>query len=498
MRIITIILALALPAVATSQTLWSEDRGAVDVDRSLLERVLDDRASSFTIEAGGSRYAVAVTGVSRSPIGVRSLSGSMGDPATTWFLLCATDDGDVVAMFRPVEGPAYRLEMRDGRPALRVVDDDGAGACGGGVALPGVPVDAGRSALRTDEPAGDRAGETADDGSRHDILMAYTAMADTVWGFAARAECQLAVDAANLAYANSGIASRLRLVHVMSTDYAENTVWDYEDHLTRLWDPADGRMDAVLAMREMVGADFISVLIDGRDVWGNVTTCGIGYVMGTEWIGPQFQEGALSIVSVQCAAEKWTLAHEVGHNRGCAHNREDATVLGAYDYAFGHRFFAGSTGLRTVMSYDDASGTYARIPHFSNPDVDYAFEPTGVAIGLADEAHNAQVHANTAGVCADFRMERTLCTSAGGARPPACTPLRSRPSLVRWRRGVRAAPSRSGTGARSSPVCSTGRGPTSARWRGAWCSGGTDRFHKAPWRRLRSSDRSRFIEWKAV
>ena len=43
-------------------------------------------------------------------------------------------------------------------------------------------------------------------------------------------------------------------------------------------------------------------------------------------------------------AQAYVLAHEVGHNRGCAHNREDAGVPGAYDYAYGHRFFTEGLG----------------------------------------------------------------------------------------------------------------------------------------------------------
>ena len=267
--------------------------------------------------------------------------------------------------------------------------------------------------VRRGRPAPDRdpSRAVADDGSRHDILVAYTPAAETFmggWDFI-RAEAQLAVDAANLAYDNSNITSRLRLVHVMDTDYDEDTAWSYNDHVEYLWYPNDGYMDDVLPTREIVGADFVSVLIDGRDSLGNVHICGAAPTMGPGMDNADFEDYALSVVSVQCATVQWTLAHEVGHNRGCAHNREDAGNDGVYTYSYGHRFWdANNAGYSTVMSYNNDAEDYTHIPYFSNPDVDYEQVPTGVAPGLAGEAHNALTHENTAALCAGFRGERTF------------------------------------------------------------------------------------------
>ncbi len=183
----------------------------------------------------------------------------------------------------------------------------------------------------------------------------------------------------------------------------------FSDHLEYLWYPDDGHMDNMLTMRESVGADVVCVLIDGRNTMGDVPTCGIAPVMQPDAINGYFEDLALSIVSVQCATDNWSLAHEVGHNRGCAHNRQDASVNGAYTYSFGLRFVGSDEGwYRTVMAYDHFQGGYERIPYFTNPDVEYAGVPTGVPVGLEDEAHNALTHDNTASVCASFRSERTF------------------------------------------------------------------------------------------
>ena len=96
-----------------------------------------------------------------------------------------------------------------------------------------------------------------------------------------------------------------------------------------------------------------------------------------------FEESAFNVcVWDQIGAPVFTLAHEIGHNMGCLHNREDASgSLEDYDYkafAFGKRWFLEGEGYRTIMAYNDASKSYNNsIPFFSNPSVSYLGVPTG-------------------------------------------------------------------------------------------------------------------------
>jgi hypothetical protein len=53
------------------------------------------------------------------------------------------------------------------------------------------------------------------------------------------------------------------------------------------------------------------------------------------------------------------------------------------------------------MSY---KGT--RVAHFSNPDVSFDGQPTGVPIGDPNEAHNAQTIINRKSTCEGFRLTR--------------------------------------------------------------------------------------------
>src|SRR5690606_6139152 len=74
----------------------------------------------------------------------------------------------------------------------------------------------------------------------------------------------------------------------------------------------------------------------------------------------------------------FSLAHELGHLMGQAHNTEDAGgVGGAHTYSYGYRE-ASSTGFYTIMAYPSAD-TQIEAPYFANPALNYLNRRTGVA-----------------------------------------------------------------------------------------------------------------------
>ncbi|TKB75190.1 MAG: hypothetical protein E8D46_03465 [Nitrospira sp.] len=214
-----------------------------------------------------------------------------------------------------------------------------------------------------------------------DLLVVYTSAAKTQEGGQAAMEAliTLAVDSANQAYSNSQIAMQLRLVHTAEVSYSESGAMDTD--LTRLRSATDGIMDQVHQLRDQHRADLVALIVDNG---GN--SCGIAYVMTN---GPRagFASYAFSVTARDCLAND-TLAHELGHNMGNAHDRTTGGT-GVFSYSYGYRDEIGK--FRTIMAYNCPTSC-PRVKYFSNPRLLYNGRPLGIdhAINPANSADNAR------------------------------------------------------------------------------------------------------------
>lgn len=223
-----------------------------------------------------------------------------------------------------------------------------------------------------------------------DVIIYYTASARAEAGGvdAMNAECQLAVDTANLTYVDSSVTNRLTLLFRSEVSYTE--AGNVETDRNRLTGTSDGHMDFVHADRNYLGADYVSLFVRASDA----DACGIAYCT------PSGAALGFCVVNWTCASSNFSFAHEVGHLQGCAHNKEDAGSGCNHNcYSFGHRFTGDSmTGWRTLMSYDTESGDFSRIGRWSNPDIAFDGQPCGVWTGDCDDDNrfNAATVSNTA------------------------------------------------------------------------------------------------------
>ena len=225
-----------------------------------------------------------------------------------------------------------------------------------------------------------------------DVMVVYSDQTAKAAGTAIGTQIQQAVDTANTAYANSGIATRLRLVHYEQVSY--NDSGDFYTDLDRLQNGTDGYMDNVQTLRNTYGADLVSLFVESTQY------CGYA------WIGPSANYG-FSVVNRGCASGNLSFAHELGHNFGARH---DPYVDGSTSpYAYGHGLVDPGQGWRTVMAYNDAcsaAGTSCtRIPYFSNPNLTYGNPPD--PLGTTSTSDNARVHNGSAATVAGFRLAVT-------------------------------------------------------------------------------------------
>jgi len=240
------------------------------------------------------------------------------------------------------------------------------------------------------------------------LLVAYTPAARTAVGGeqAMLAFIDATIAQTNLAVENSAIDLHAELALAHEVSYAESD--SIGTDLQRLTNPDNGYMDEVHVLRANAQADLVALLVTG-----NGAACGVGWCMSDP--SPDFAELGFSVTRIQCVSNL-TFPHELGHNMGCHHDHQNSGgSCGVYPYSFGHRFFGFSGNQhRTILAYSPGD----RIPHFSNPDVFFDGQATGVPIGASGEAHNAQSITLNAPLVASFsdQLQPETCLTPGETR----------------------------------------------------------------------------------
>lgn len=252
-----------------------------------------------------------------------------------------------------------------------------------------------------------------------DVLLGYSQGLATEVGSPAATSTYVAnlVALTNDAYARSGVNQRLRLVHSMQVNYGDDS--DNQDALQQMtgYDAEAQRpitpntaFNGLRAAREEYGADLVALVRRYREPQQD--GCGIAWLLGMNGSGITVADDADFAYAVVSAGEdrdesdgntyfcsELSLAHELGHLMGQAHNQEDAAgSAGAHPYSYGFRE-SSSSGFHTIMAYP-LNGTQTEIPFFANPQVNFAASrPTGVA-GQSDNARSMNI---TMPIIANFR-----------------------------------------------------------------------------------------------
>ncbi len=228
-----------------------------------------------------------------------------------------------------------------------------------------------------------------------DLLVVYSSAARAALGGEANVEAEalLAVGQVNADFANSGLSARIRLAGTLEVSYPGDelttAISGYNaTALENITGVTDGIMDEVHAARDAAGADLVTLVLQRP----SSSSAGIAYIL--ERVGHYSEVFfGFSVVNLDAFSDATTLTHELGHNFGCAHDRENAGALpargyhGAFPGAYGTRRTVTDTQnqqwqIRSLMAY--APGT--RVRYFSGPEVRVSsFRSGNQTIALAAE-----------------------------------------------------------------------------------------------------------------
>jgi len=218
------------------------------------------------------------------------------------------------------------------------------------------------------------------------------------------------IENANLALDNSNTKLTMNLVHSAKVDYVEDSnSYIILDRLTYYagFDPWNSDpcsyMDEVHNWRDEYSADLVVLLTDVNDYGG------LGWLLSSDYWPDGAPYYGFSLTSVRWttwAINNFVTIHEMGHNMGCHHSRDQEVERGPglFDYSAGW-YFNGQSGKPycTVMAYQDKDNDeiedYERVGFFSTPLISHDGRPVGDEV----EADNARTIRETKFVVAGYR-----------------------------------------------------------------------------------------------
>lgn len=249
--------------------------------------------------------------------------------------------------------------------------------------------------------------------TRIDVMVLFTPATKSTWGGTSQSNSFIATAITNFntALTSSGVSNvTINLVHSGEIAYTESG--DLGTDLPRFKDNNDGYLDDVHTLRTTYGADLCALVVSKP-----TSTCGKGYINTN---ATNYSSNLGFCVSVaNCAVSNYSISHELGHNMGLRHDwYKDTSTSSPCDHHHGYSnkkaIDLGSSSTssqrwRTIMAYNDECKSKGisctRINRWSNPNVNYNSDPTGVAIGSTNPSYEAYGFARFACAVSNFMPE---------------------------------------------------------------------------------------------
>lgn len=243
-----------------------------------------------------------------------------------------------------------------------------------------------------------------------DVMIVYTPAA-TDWADANAGSIDFVISQAlaraQLTLDNSNTLINLELAHSGEINYTESG--DLWTDIMRLTEGTDG-FELAHQWRDQYGADLVTMfsVFDGSG--------GMAWLLNDEQGRPDL---GFSIARVQQAHFSYIYIHEIGHNMGAHHHKEQSVEPGPglFEYSAGWRWTDNdSNNYCTVMTYEygmffEDGNDHLVVPHFSNPEI-YL---NGSLTGHVSDGDNSRTLREVREVIASYRTVESNDDADAGA-----------------------------------------------------------------------------------
>ena len=352
--------------------------------------------------------------------GAFTIRGVIADPGDGYFLVSTYAGRSLATIIIFGEESIYRIssDPLSGQHYLMELNRNELQELHGPTEIPPPPTPREKQEQQQRQRALNQKSLGPDDHATMDVMVLYTPAArDWAQNNESGIENTIAIamEYAQLVSDRSELGITYRMVHSRLVDYVESSSAGVD--LRRLTARTDfnpwgqmhdgeiipGYLYEAHTLRNQYGADLVAMfpVLTG--------TGGVGWQLMDPGGRPDY---GFSLTRVQQASWTYTHIHEMGHNMGAHHHKEQNVQPGpgVFSYAAGWRW-TGSDGGRyaSVMTY--ASGqyfddniTHNRAPYFSNPEVSFRDVPTG----HPEHGDNASAIRQTKHVVSAYRSVETL------------------------------------------------------------------------------------------